>query len=110
MLSGNFDLQSRRAPWIESFSIDDADAPHDPIDLNAAVTAASARICKPGSDTAILEKTWGAGVSSPALGTLLWRFEATELATLSPGTWRFLLVLTAGGELVEVLDAVLPLT
>lgn len=112
MVLGNLPPQSRRADYIETLELTSADAPHDLTDLNAAglVSAGSAAIRKLNSETDLVSVSWGAGLTSPSLGILQWWFAPSALLGLPAGNYRLLVSLTASGQAIELVDAVLPLT
>lgn len=109
MQRANSPPQSRRATYVDTVELTDPTT-RELLSL-VGLTAATASICLPFKDVALVEKTLGAGVTAISPGFLQWRFDVSDLEALAaPGDYRFLLLATVSGDVVELVDEIVSFT
>lgn len=109
MITGTLPAQSRRATYADALELKDSET-GDAIAWTGVVSG-EVRLCKMGTDCALVSKSLNAGLTLPADGIIAWQFEPSDLSALPEVHYRLLVLLTMStGQVVEILDAVLPLS
>lgn len=96
MYGGSLGQISNRATWQNGFEIIDAET-DDLMDLTgASITMKVAR--EPGQSVVLTGSTGGGELTIPALGQVDFRFEASQMTNLCPGTYSASVLIERSGD------------